>query len=85
MNATQKKISGLIKHFRDETHSLRNDSFSNFDIKFLFRQCSDFAEISFEKSRFLWSIGNLKNIAGIGLSAPVQNKKPSIWGFLKLF
>ena len=77
----KKEISGLIKHFRDETHSLRNDSFSNFDLKFLFCQYSDFAEISFKKSRFLWSIGNLKNIVGIGLSVPVQNKIPSFWGF----
>ena len=70
----------LIGPFRAETQTFQNDLFSNFDLKFLFCRCSDFVESFFEKSPFLWSIGNLKNIAVIALSAPVKNKKTENFG-----
>jgi hypothetical protein len=84
MNTTYRSNFRLIGHFHAEIRSLQNDSFSNFDLKFLFCKYSDFTEIFFEKSRSLWFIRNLKNIAGIALSAPVQNKKPKFWGIFQV-
>ena len=75
----------LIKRFRAENQNFQNGSFSNFDVKFLFRQCSDSVELFLRKSRFLLSIGNLKNIAGIALSVPGKTKKPKISVIFSVF
>ena len=76
----------LIKRFRAENQNFQNDSFSNFDVKFLFCQCSDSVELFLRKSRFLLSIGNLKNIAGIALSVPGKTKKTENFGhFFRFF
>ena len=84
MSTTYCSNSRLIGQFRAEIHNFQNDLFSNFDLKFLFCKYSDLAEIFFERSRSLWSIGNLKNIAGIALSSAVKNKKTSFLGIFKV-
>ena len=74
MRITYRRSFRLIGHFRAENQHFQNDSFfSNFDFKFLFNQSIDFAEYFFRITNFLWCIKDLKNIAGITLSAAVKN------------
>jgi hypothetical protein len=55
MSTTYRRNLRLIRYFRAETHDLKNDPFSNFDLKFLFSRYIDFAEF-FLKSASLYDL-----------------------------
>ncbi len=72
------KISGWLNLFLLRSKRFKMTYFQILILNFSFTSAQILLNLFFEKSPFLWSVGNLKNIAGIALSAPVKNKKPKI-------
>ena len=50
MSTIYRRNFRLIERFHAEIQNFQNDSFWNFELKFLFYRYTDFAETSFEKA-----------------------------------